>query len=40
MADREYLEGISIDRFDEIIPRRQKVINEAPDTEPKYGLGS
>ena len=36
MADREYLEGISIDRFDEIIPRRQKVINEAPDTEPKY----
>lgn len=36
MADREYLEGISIDRFDEIIPRRQKVINEAPDAEPKY----
>lgn len=36
MADREYLEGISIDRFDEIIPRRQKVINEAPDTEPRY----
>ena len=30
------MQNCSIDRFDEIIPRRQKVINEAPDTEPKY----
>ena len=36
MADKEYLEGISADRFDGIIPRRQEVINKAPDTEAKY----
>lgn len=36
MADKDYLEGISADRFDGIIPRRQEVINKAPDTEAKY----
>ena len=36
MSNKDYLSEISAERFDQMIPNRRKIIEEAPDTLPKY----